>query len=1055
MRPTNPYRLRQNPRTLTHILARALAHAHTQQFIDVTFELAALKLNIHVLTTLAVFGTVALGCALEGALLLVLFATAHAVEERLTRHAQGDLRALWASVPATASLVTLRPDGTPDLSAPFSAPCADVGVGALVLVLAGQQVPIDGEVVHGAALVSLEHITGEAAPVSKRVGDEVPAGALNADGVLVVRTLRLAADSTPARIARLTAAAQARRPRVQRLLDTLSDRYSLGVLLATFGIVVAGPALLGVPLSGPGGATYRAFAFLSAAAPCALLMAPLAYVAAVGAAAQRGALVRGGLTLDALAECGAVALDKTGTLTTGVLALTSIEAVTVALVGDSGASASASQSASHLHDEALAVAAALERGTSHPVARAVLAAAAAASAQALDVVDFHVEQGAGVEGRLPASCRVGGGAPATSPPRRARFGAIDYVAALLTPDEAAALRAAAAAGARTDVVSALLIAPADATDASGERTLRLFFFSDGVRARAAAAVALLRAAPRRGGGPPLRVVMLTGDNEASARAMATRLGLPLEDVRAGLSPLDKMRAVEALREELAAPSWKGGRRVVMVGDGINDAPALAAADVGIAIASTPSDAAAAAADVLLLHAGGPGVALLPELLALGRDTRAIVRQNIGIAAASIALAALPAGAGVFPLWVAVLLHEGSTLGVALNSMRLLAPPAVAAVRAAAGRAAVRAAKAGLVCALVAALASAALLAWRAAAAAGLIGAASSSAAAAASSHHGIIAAASVTATPALPAALHAARSAWAGLAAGALHTLTGPDHLAALTPLTIGRSRLQSTLLGGLWGCGHNTGQVIFGIAFLILRERLNLDLLEVGSKALVGATLLFIGVMGAREAFAESEEEAEAADEKAAAACAEGDDAAECGAEGEHGHSHAHAHAQAHSHGHSHSHGGAHGHSHGGWGERLLASVLGGADKASSSSSASPAPRRFAAATYATGLVHGLQPDALLVLLPALALPRASAAAYLATFLGGTVLAMASYTAFIGAGTERLRVSAPGMTKRIALVSSIVALAIGVWLLGGALCPRLLAGVAARFGGVFAAFAH
>jgi hypothetical protein len=239
-------------------------------------------------------------------------------------------------------------------------------------------------------------------------------------------------------------------------------------------------------------------------------------------------------------------------------------------------------------------------------------------------------------------------------------------------------------------------------------------------------------------------------------------------------------------------------------------------------------------------------------------------------------------------------------------------------------------------------------------------------------------------------ALLVAQSAWGGLAAGALHTLTGPDHLAALTPLTIGRSRLQSTLLGGLWGMGHNTGQVIVGAVFLLLRERLNLELLTSGSRLLVGLTLTVIGVMGAREALID-----------------------------EHGHGHSHSH----SHG-----GGAELAPAGGW----LTALLGGGGAAAGVGAARP--RSFAAATYGTGLVHGLQPDSLLVLLPALALPTAAAVAYLITFLTGTVLAMASYTAFIGAGTEQLARSAPTMTRRIGLASSGVALLIG----GSLLCPPL-----------------
>ena len=175
-------------------------------------------------------------------------------------------------------------------------------------------------------MVSIQHITGEALPVVKRVGDEIPAGAVNSDGALVVRSTRSAEDSTPARIARLTEAAQNRRPAVSRLLDAFGDKYSRAILAFTALVMVVGPLALGWPLTGRGGAMYRAFAFLSAAAPCALLMSPLVYVAAVGACARRGVLVRGGVTFDALAECGVVALDKTGTITSGRMRCASVEA---------------------------------------------------------------------------------------------------------------------------------------------------------------------------------------------------------------------------------------------------------------------------------------------------------------------------------------------------------------------------------------------------------------------------------------------------------------------------------------------------------------------------------------------------------------------------------------------------------------------------------------------------------------------------------------------------------------------------------------------------------
>ena len=307
------------------------------------------------------------------------------------------------------------------------------------------QVPLDGVVVHGSALVSIQHITGEALPVTKRVGDEVPAGAVNNDGALVVRSLRSAEDSTPARIARLTEAAQNRRPTVSRLLDTFGDRYSKAILAVTALTMVVGPLALGWPLMGRGGAMYRAFAFLSAAAPCALLMAPLVYVAAVGACARRGVLVRGGVTFDTLAECGVVALDKTGTITTGRMMCSSVEraypeipipAVVGAANADSNATETSNQSARSTanamassptsNPTALAIAASLERGATHPIARATLDAAASASASGASplvaVSDFKVVHGYGVEGLV----RPGVGGVECGPPRLARFGSVEW-----------------------------------------------------------------------------------------------------------------------------------------------------------------------------------------------------------------------------------------------------------------------------------------------------------------------------------------------------------------------------------------------------------------------------------------------------------------------------------------------------------------------------------------------------------------------------------------------------------------------------------------------------
>ena len=908
------------------------------------------------------------------------------------------------------------------------------------------QVPLDGVVVHGSALVSIQHITGEALPVTKRVGDEVPAGAVNNDGALVVRSLRSAEDSTPARIARLTEAAQNRRPTVSRLLDTFGDRYSKAILAVTALTMVVGPLALGWPLMGRGGAMYRAFAFLSAAAPCALLMAPLVYVAAVGACARRGVLVRGGVTFDTLAECGVVALDKTGTITTGRMmcssvkrayAETPIPAVVGAATADSNATETSNQSARSTtnamasspmsNPTALAIAASLERGATHPIARATLDAAASASASGASplvaVSDFKVVHGYGVEGLV----RPGVVGVECGPPRLARFGSVEWACEIAgTPERADALRRAAAVASDRggDVAAALVVEDVDvpfpssdefcdveAYDPEAWRSENLacvFRFADSPHPKAAAAVSTLREGAWRGG-EGMRLLMLTGDNPESAAAIARDVGLPAEDVNAGLTPGDKLRIVERTRAEAAADSSMRCKKVAMVGDGINDAPALAAADVGVAVASTPSEAAAAAADVLLLHADADGISQLPELFDLAARTRAVLRQNITLAVVSIVGASLPALVGAFPLWLAVLLHEGSTLLVAINSIRLLGTF---------GRQPLR---------------RSTLFATLAVFAACCLGGAWLYPTVRAST---TAAAVAIVATPAFISAGLALKSAWAGLLAGCLHTLTGPDHLAALTPLSVGPSRAQNALMGALWGCGHNTGQILFGIIFVLLKDRLpfNMEIIGQWGQGIVGATLVIIGIMGWWEAKEMAAGRGHSHSHSHSLPFGMGK-----GVFGD-GHAHAHSHAEgtgsddAHSHSSGHASEDHDGH-HGMGSTRKSVDGPWEAEEAEAGSGASAeaeeARRRqdgsFLSWTYITGTIHGLQPDALLLLLPAFALPRMQAIAFLGTFFVGTIVAMGTYTACLGAGTSALQKHNPQAVSVVSRVSSAVAVAFGV----------------------------
>jgi heavy metal translocating P-type ATPase len=866
---------------------------------DLAYNAANLKLNIHVLTMLSVFGTIFLGRPLEGALLLLLFAAAGLLEDQLSMAARGDLNKLFTSAPSHALVV----EDLNCLEAAQSLPVDDLPVGTLTVVKAGEQVPLDGVVVSGGALVSMELITGESMPVGKGVGDELPAGSENHDGVLVVRSTRTSAQSTPAAIARLTMSAQKRRPRLQARLHMYTDLYSKIVLTCSLAIAALLP-FFGLTVFGPTGSVYRAAVFLTASAPCAMVMAPIAYVAAIGAIARRGVLVRGGRVLDVLSTCRTVALDKTGTLTTGDLVCTDIlpleQAHQSATVGGGSAGEGALR--------ALSVASSLSQRANHPISAAVVARAKreASRLEPIEVDEYRVLPGSGVEG---AAFLPGSAAPA-----QVRFGSTQFVSEVLSSGAAAKMNDVATRCGNRGSVSALAILDPEGAQGGGssarEENVHLFIFSDTVREKSLAAVNEIQAAPwRMGAGPG--VIMLTGDNKTSADKVAQKLGI--SDVFSELSPQEKLEIVE---ERRAAT----GGGVAMVGDGINDAPALAAADVGIAVAPTPTAAAASAADVILLSEGD-NISSLPYVLEVAERTRAVVAQNVVLAATSILGTAVAAIGGLVPLWLAVILHEGSTLLVALNSLRLLVPPKEEKPEGENSRVVFYAA---LVCLAITAAILGVLYYF------GL--------------NHPVI---------------HGCGS---GLIAGFLHTLTGPDHLAALTPLAIGQPGPKAMFLGGLWGMGHNSGQLLLGAAFLLLKSRIpfNMAVIEQWAGVAVGITLTIIGWIG----FMESREPA-----------SEEDTASPEGVEMD-----------------------------------------------------SQGRAKLTWGTFATGVVHGLQPDSMFLLLPAFAMAsKVAAGAFLACFLAGTVIAMGSYSAFLSIATMSIGKRAPGFNNAISKGSSFIAIGLGI----------------------------
>jgi len=485
-----------------------------------------------------------------------------------------------------------------------------VDVGARVLVRPSDRVPLDGVVLEGDSAIDESAITGESLPRDKNVGDNVFAGTVNMNGRLVIEVTKSACDSTLSRILTLVTEARHKRASVQRLIDRVGPTYSICViaLAAVSGVVLHYGFGLDAATS-----AKRAIAVLIVCSPCALVIAtPVAYLASIGAAALHGVLIKGGVYLEALAKARAMVFDKTGTLTTGRVRLTE-------LITHEGIE----------EGEALRMAGALESSSSHPLAGAVIRRLAECDLTPYGVVDMKSIPGRGMSAMVNGR-KVWIGRPTF---------AIEHIdeAHRATFAERVALVFASGRAAATMVIDGLP---------------NLLVFEDTVRSNAAETLSRLRALGIE------RIEMLTGDQEIVARTIATELGL--DGYRADLLPEDKLSAAEAIRSQHG--------RTAMVGDGVNDAPALAAADVGVAIGGIGADAALEAADIVLMNNNLEGVAWV---YSQARRTAAIVRQNLVLAVGVIVVLSGFAVCGKVPLPLAVIGHEGSTVLVAVNALRLL------------------------------------------------------------------------------------------------------------------------------------------------------------------------------------------------------------------------------------------------------------------------------------------------------------------------------------------------------------------------------------------------
>ena len=561
--------------------------------------LRAGRLNINALMTVAVSGAFVIGQWPEAAMVMALYAIAELIEARAVDRARNAIRSLLALAPEDADM--RQPDGSWSRTA-----TAQVPVGAIVRIRPGERVPLDGNVTEGRSAIDQAPVTGESIPVDKGPGDEVYAGTINQAAALEIRVTAPASDSTLARIIHAVEQAQGSRAPTQRFVDRFAAIYTPAVFALAVALVLLAPTLAGWTWMQ---ALYKALVLLVIACPCALVIStPVTVVSGLAAAARRGILIKGGVFLEQARGLRAVAMDKTGTLTEGKPRLVAFEAVSTAL-----------------DDARLALLAkSLAARSDHPVSMAI---AQGLEGAAVEVQGFAAEAGRGIQASIDS---------------------VDYVLAnhrwieergQCSPSIEARLQVHEQAGRSVTLL------------ASAGEVLAICAVADTLKPSSAAAVAELKAL----GVTP---VMLTGDNPATARAIATQVGI--DEVQASLLPAEKLAAIQAMQSRLGLTA--------MAGDGINDAPALAQADIGIAMGGAGTHTAMEAADVVIMN---DDLRRLPETIRLSRSTHRVLWQNIVLALGIKAVFLLLAVFGNATMWMAVFADMGASLLVVFNGLRLL------------------------------------------------------------------------------------------------------------------------------------------------------------------------------------------------------------------------------------------------------------------------------------------------------------------------------------------------------------------------------------------------
>jgi Cd2+/Zn2+-exporting ATPase len=591
-------------------------------------------IDVHFLMLFVAAGAASIGAWGEGATLLFLFSFSGALEHYALGRTQKEIRSLFRDAPKTATALD-------ELGREREVKVEQLKTGMRLLIKPGAQFPVDGEIAKGSTAADESNLTGEATPVEKKIGDTVLAGTINLWGAVEVTVARPAAESSLQKIITLIKEAQQRKAPAQQFADKFSTYYTYGVIGLSFAMFFVW--WLGFGLQAfkstveENSAFYRTMTLLVVSSPCALVLSiPSAVLAAIAWGARHGILFRGGAAVEKLAEINTVCLDKTGTLTTGELRVETVESFPPGR-----------------EKEIVQLAYSLEKLSTHPLARAITRHGKQQKIAAIEFERFESVTGHGLKAKWNGvECRLGGrdwfelerrsGSAGVSPACSGKDASQKHAAGTAalpgSPHANSVLGAPVAAG-----FSEVWI---EAGDLLGRVILR-----DDIRPQSASVVEELR-------GEGLRSVVLTGDRKAAAEHL--RSELKLDDVRAELKPEQKVAAIQELSKQ--------GRRVAMIGDGVNDAPSLAAAHIGVAMGARGSDAALEQADVVLMHDK------LENFLAafrLSQRARRVIRQNLVISLGTVVVLVTFAMLGRIPLTIGVVGHEGSTVVVVMNSLRLL------------------------------------------------------------------------------------------------------------------------------------------------------------------------------------------------------------------------------------------------------------------------------------------------------------------------------------------------------------------------------------------------